>query len=678
MLTLTHQNSGGPYLTITKDTVIVGKANNSSWTVSTCDMGGMSYRFSFTVLSGDNAIMIRFSDSSNADHYRSAEGYGVYTYYNNNSQLYYYNDPSGAFLTGKGKGNGTYSVGDLIEIEYSIADGCIKIYKNNTLIVAQKTKYRRYVQFVTSGSLSAESITINYSLNTRYTLCTIDGRKYYANNTGAITYKGIITNSEGSWVGPLLVSTDPEAVKYGTSYDSTWFSYLGTVTYNNTTYYYSNSEYFMPKGTSWSSGFELKEYDNTTISDAALALLADGPPKSRAVNATSFAKYIASCCRYIGNTALTSPHQTDVTKFLLEGIAYPSAAINIKTATRMINKLKTKLKLSTIQESSNQQILSVNTAKILISTYLPTSDIDSFTTFRSYYGSGKGGGAAAVGRFIRIAPTTASSVQLKYTLIGGGGGGSGAICGDGDKNASYTVKSGAGGKGGESKISLNGSVIKTAAGGSGGAAISKKVGGNPSLATNGNSGSAGTNVNATLSIPAIAEILIAIGGGGGGGGGAGCSAGGSTGSKTFTGANGGNATTFDGTTTSNIGGKGGNSSSTVNEWSKDDGVFAGGGGGGGIVGANGTNNYSDNANRCGTKTPAASGDTYLGGRGGYCASGGSNTTNSTTFGAGGKAGKAGIQTDVWCAANGGNGGNGGGFTIRSGSGADALMFYKSS
>lgn len=166
MLVLTHQNSGGPYLTITKDTVIVGKANNSSWTVSTCDMGGMSYRFSFTVLSGDNAIMIRFSDSSNADTYRSEEGYGVYTYYTKNSQLYYYNDPSGSFLTGKGKGNGTYSVGDLIEIEYSIADGCIKIYKNNTLVVAQKTKYRRYVQFVTSGSLSAESITINYSLNT--------------------------------------------------------------------------------------------------------------------------------------------------------------------------------------------------------------------------------------------------------------------------------------------------------------------------------------------------------------------------------------------------------------------------------------------------------------------------------------------------------------------------------
>lgn len=565
MLVLTHQNSGGPYLTITKNTVIVGKANNSKWTVSTCDMGGMSYRFSFTVLSGDNAIMIRFSDSSNADTYRSEKGYGVYTYYANNSQLYYYNDPSVTMLTGNGGGNGTYSVGDLIAIEYSIADGCIKIYKNNTLVVAQKTKYRRYVQFATSGSLSAESITINYSLNT-----------------------------------------------------------------------------------------------------------------SQAVNATSFAKYIASCCRYIGNTALSSGHQTDVTNFLLEGIAYPKAAINIRTAIIMINKLRAKLKLSTVLEGLNRQILSVNTAKALISTYLPQSDIDSFTTFKSYYGTAGKGGAAAVGRFIRIAPTTASSALLKYTLIGGGGGGSGAICGDGDKNASYTVKSGQGGKGGESRISLNGSIVKTAAGGYGGAAVSKKVGGNPSLATNGNSGSAGTIVNATLSIPAVAEILIAIGGGGGGGGGAGCSAGGSTGSKTFTGANGGNATTFDGTVTSNIGGAGGNSSPTVNEWYKDDGVFAGAGGGGGIVGAKGTGSYSDNANRCGTKTPAASGDTYLGGRGGYCASGGANTANTTKFGAGGKSGKAGIQTDVWCAANGGNGGNGGGFSAFSGYGADALMFYKSS
>ena len=463
MLTLTHQNSGGPYLTITKNTVVLGKANNSNWTVSTCDMGGMSYRFSFTVLSGDNAIMIRFSDSSNADHYRSAEGYGVYTYYANNSQLYYYNDPSGTFLTGNSAGNGTYSVGDLIEIEYSIADGCIKIYKNNTLVVAQKTKYRRYVQFVTSGGLSAESITINYSLNT-----------------------------------------------------------------------------------------------------------------SQAINATSFAKYIASCCRYIGNTALSSEHQTDVTNFLLENITYPSAAINIKTAIKMINKLRTKLKLSTIpviSVGSNQQILSVNTAKILIFTYLPTSDIDSFTTFMKYYGTAGKGGAAAVGRFIRIAPTTASAVSLSFTLIGGGGGGSGAICGDGDKNASYTVKSGAGGKGGESKISLNGSVIKTAAGEYGGDGVSKKVGGNPSLATNGNSGKAGTTVNSTLSIPAVAEILIAIGGGGGGGGGAGCSAGGNTGSKTFTGRRGGDATTFDGTTTSGIGGKGGNSSPTVNEWSSDDGTW---------------------------------------------------------------------------------------------------------
>lgn len=512
----------------------------------------------------------------------------------------------------------------------------------------------------------------------QYILCTIGDRKYYVNNTGAITYKGIITNSEGSWVGPLLVSTDPEAVKYGTSYDPTWFSYLGTVTYNNTTYYYSNSEYFMPKGTSWSSGFELKEYDNTTISDAALALLADGPPKSRAVNATSFAKYIASCCRYIGNTALSSQHQTDVTNFLLEGITYPKAAINIKTAIRMINKLRTKLKLSTVSEGSNQQILSVNTAKILIPTYLPTSDIDSFTTFMKYHGTAGKGGASAVGRFIRIAPTTASSESLNYTLIGGGGGGSGAICGDGDKNASYTVQSGNGGKGGESKIRLNDSVIARAAGGNGGPVKIAKVGGNPSLASNGNPGSAGTTITSTLSIPAVAEILIAIGGGGGGGGGAGCSAGGSTGSKTFTGANGGHATTFNGTTTSGIGGKGGNSSSTVNEWYKDDGVFAGGGGGGGIVGAKGTGSYSDNANRCGTKTPAASGDTYLGGRGGYCASGGANTTNSTAFGAGGNGGKAGIQTDVWCAANGGNGGNGGGFKVSGGTGANTLMFYKSS
>lgn len=399
---------------------------------------------------------------------------------------------------------------------------------------------------------------------------------------------------------------------------------------------------------------------------------------SYAVNATSFAKYIASCCRYIGNTALSSQHQTDVTNFLLENITYPKAAINIRTAIIMINKLRTKLKLSTISEGSNQQILSVNTAKILISTYLPTSDIDSFTTFMKYYGTAGKGGAAAVGRFIRIAPTTASSASLSYTLIGGGGGGSGAICGDGDKNASYTVKSGAGGKGGESRISLNGLIKAKAAGGNGGSAVSKKVGGNPSLATNGRFGSAGTTVNGTLSIPAVAEILIAIGGGGGGGGGAGCSAGGSTGSKTFTGATGGNATTFDGTTTSNIGGKGGNSSSTVNEWYKDDGVFAGGGGGGGIVGAKGTNSYYDGANRCGTKTSAASGDTYLGGRGGYCASGGANYTNSPTFGNGGNGGEAGIQTDVWCAANGGNGGNGGGFIISSSPGIDTLMFYKSS
>lgn len=564
MLTLTHQNSGGPYLTITKNTVIVGKANNSNWTVSTCDMGGMSYRFSFTVLSGDNAIMIRFSDSSNADHYRSAEGYGVYTYYANNNQLYYYSDPNRTFVTGQSGGNGTYSVGDLIEIEYSIGDECIKIYKNNTLIVSQKTIYRRYVQFVTSGSLSAESITINYSLNT-----------------------------------------------------------------------------------------------------------------SQAVNATSFAKYIASCCRYIGNTALSSQHQTDVSNFLLEDITYPSAAISIKTARKMLNKLKVKLELPTISEGSNQQILNVNTAKALISIYLPTSSIDSFTTFMNYYGTAGKGGAAAVGRFIRIAPTTASAVSLSFTLIGGGGGGSGAICGDGDKNASYTVKSGQGGKGGESKIiSNNGSFV--ASGGNGGSAVSKKVGGNPSLAQNGNSGTVGKTLTGNLSIPAVAEILIAIGGGGGGGGGAGCSAGGSTGSKTFTGANGGNATTFSGTVTSGIGGKGGNSSSTVNEWYKDDGVFAGAGGGGGIVGANGIGSYSDNANRCGTKTPAASGDTYLGGRGGYCASGGANTTNSTAFGAGGNGGKAGIQTDVWCAANGGNGGNGGGFKVSGGTGANTLMFYKSS
>lgn len=389
---------------------------------------------------------------------------------------------------------------------------------------------------------------------------------------------------------------------------------------------------------------------------------------SRGVNATSFVNYIASQSTYYTGDSLSEDHQTQLKDFLLEGIANPSALLNIEAAVNIVNSLRTRVSADAIDNSYTSDALSEETAKQIVSKFLPDTIIGQFVDHTFYHVSNAQLGIFLSRKFIRIAASTAPTVYLEGVLCGGDGGGSGAIAGDGDKNASYTVVSGAGGDGGASRIYVEDSIstyattepvggedtgIITAYGGAGGASISKKAGGNPSFATAGNNGTLATPVDIKITVQYDTVIKVCIGAGGGGGAGSAASAGGTTGSKTFTGNSGADGGTFDPFTSAGIpGGVGGSAVTAANEWHSDDGVFSGGGGGGGGFGSNNSYWLYDDVGRCGTLVAGSNSTAYKGG----IPSTMSKTAPSSTSSAGGTAG---ITTDTNCQANGGNGGNAG-------------------
>lgn len=407
---------------------------------------------------------------------------------------------------------------------------------------------------------------------------------------------------------------------------------------------------------------------------------------SNAVNAKSFINYVVSLLKYRSDgTALSSANKQQAYNFLSEGISNPSIAININTAQAILNKLRTVIgqttKTISISKGTGESILSVNSAKQIVSVMLPTDIRNRFTTFNKIWNStdatSSNAGNYLISPFVRVDASSAQILTISGTLIGGGGGGSGAIGGDGDKNASYTVVSGAGGKGEDSYIEINGTRVATVSGGGGGSSLSQKAGGNPSFAVNGNNGNAGSRSSISINISPKDRILIY--GGCGGGGGAGCSAtaGGTTGGKTWYGGSG-------------DGKNGGSAVATANEWSGEDGVFngAGGGGGGlaiitstgvGEVGSSGRgpSSYgwmSGPSGTIGAYNNPMSGTTLYGGWGAFTDNCKQNTSPPRTLGIGGNGGKAQITTDVSVWACGGYGGNRGGFIIDSAcSGANALM-----
>ncbi|MBQ3213969.1 MAG: hypothetical protein IJB10_03060 [Clostridia bacterium] len=410
---------------------------------------------------------------------------------------------------------------------------------------------------------------------------------------------------------------------------------------------------------------------------------------SQAINASSFARYIASTLSYLPTStdnnliSLSDADKNKVIGFLLDGVSNVQLALNIKSANNMINKLRKMIALEpaslAISSTLQRKLLSSETAKQLLDKQLPSEKRCYFSNFRTLLSNPYLYGNL---RWVRIDNPSAEAQTLTGTLVGGGGGGSGGITGDGDKNASYTVKSGAGASGGTSYFYVNNEIKASAIGGAGGNPKSEKAYENPVMRQDGNNGTAGSSTSVNVTISPNDIVYIVSGYGGGGGGGCAATAGGTTGSKTYT-ASSGNCE------------NGGNHRLGANEWTGDDSIFAGGGGGGSasyslaedesitidnnsylledllvgyLSGKGGSSNHSGPSGQVGTKYYGANGGSVsigAGGLGGYASSGYAQPAASQSFGSGGSAGKAKNNADVVNWANGGNGGTRGGFTVNS-------------
>jgi len=409
---------------------------------------------------------------------------------------------------------------------------------------------------------------------------------------------------------------------------------------------------------------------------------------SQAINAKSFAKYIAGTLSYLPTNTdadnlvgLSDADKSKVVGFLLGEVLNVQAALNIKSANYMINKLRKVLALEplNLNISSNLQkkLLSGKTAKQLLDKQLPLEKRCYFSNFRTFLNNPYLYGNL---RWVRIDSPLAETKTLTGSLIGGGGGGSGAITGDGDKNASYTIKSGAGASGGTSYFYINNEVIASATGGNGGSSKSEKAYADPVMRQDGNNGSNGDSTLVNVEISPNDTIYILSGYGGGGGGGCSATAGGTIGSVTYV-ASSGNCES------------GGNHRLGANEWSSDDSIFAGGGGGGStsyssskgesiiinnnsyllddllvgyLSGKGGSSNHSGPSGHVGTKYNGFDGSSVtigVGGLGGYASLGSAQPTALQSFGSGGSGGKSKNNADVVNWANGGNGGTRGGFKI---------------
>lgn len=112
---------------------------------------------------------------------------------------------------------------------------------------------------------------INWTANDEYVMestgaiCTISGRTFNKVNEG----KALVGAYYNGFTGPILVSTDPNAVTYKAGPS---FTYIGTIEYMGLTWYISNTEWFMG-GNQPVSGFAKKiSEDNLTYTQAAQLL----------------------------------------------------------------------------------------------------------------------------------------------------------------------------------------------------------------------------------------------------------------------------------------------------------------------------------------------------------------------------------------------------------------------
>ena len=101
-------------------------------------------------------------------------------------------------------------------------------------------------------------------------LCRIGTRRFYKTNAGKAIV-GAYKRTDG-YQGPILVSTDPDCVKFTT--ENRVFDYDYTVSYDGITWYVSASDYFMPNSNTYAGPAIRLSGTYTTDQEAGLALLA--------------------------------------------------------------------------------------------------------------------------------------------------------------------------------------------------------------------------------------------------------------------------------------------------------------------------------------------------------------------------------------------------------------------
>lgn len=127
---------------------------------------------------------------------------------------------------------------------------------------------------VNGHAVSYDDNNIMYSDKANDLLCTLSKRNYYKAYDGwaIVAYYYCSTG----YSGPILVSDEADNVAFRTTWDSRILKYGGTVVYNEKTYYYSSTEYFMPGNLTNTDANKLYKCNNgnkISVQNAALELL---------------------------------------------------------------------------------------------------------------------------------------------------------------------------------------------------------------------------------------------------------------------------------------------------------------------------------------------------------------------------------------------------------------------
>lgn len=187
----------------------------------------------------------------------------------------------------------SYTEKDYIQNQLNIKNGCgaivelpLSVYKQvqevkikhlaekfiapekGTLVYASSDKYKtKYTDVLYANNSNLKIDNYDYTMSYKGKLCTISGRTFNKVNDG-FALIGVFYKSSG-YTGPILVSTNPEAVTYYT--EGKTFTYVNTIEYLGLTWYISPPSYFM-SGKPMPSGGPAKYFEGTYIDEKAAAL----------------------------------------------------------------------------------------------------------------------------------------------------------------------------------------------------------------------------------------------------------------------------------------------------------------------------------------------------------------------------------------------------------------------